>query len=242
MSSPQRNFWIAFYALGALVFAATTALPACSQAPTPEHETQSAALTISPGVTLSSATWWLIAADGTTKTGTVAVGTTKQVAVPPSALGLAPSTSYQLVVSGVASDGITGCSGSTSFTTNATGTLPMPASVTLACASPPDAGQLLLTNTVVNSCPVIDGVSANPASAVVGATMALAVTAHDPDSGPAVLTYQWMASSGTLTGATTSTPTFSCTAPGTVTITVAPSDGDANCGVNLPFTVSCTGP
>jgi hypothetical protein len=240
MSSPRRNFWIAFSALGALAIAATTT-PACSQAPTPEHETQSAALTISPGVTLSSATWWLIAASGTTKTGTVAVGSTHQVAVPPSALGLAPSTSYQLIVSGVASDGITGCSGSTSFTTNASGTLPMPASVTLACTST-DAGQLLLTNTVVNSCPVIDGVSADPASVVVGGTMSLGVTAHDPDSSPAALTYQWNASSGTLTGSTTASPTFTCTQAGTVTITVAPSDGDANCGVSLPFTVACTTP
>jgi hypothetical protein len=113
--------------------------------------------------------------------------------------------------------------------------------VTLSCASPPDAGQALLSANV-NSCPVIDGVSANPASVVVGQTMALGATVHDPDSGPAVLTYSWIASSGTLTGSTTSTPTFTCTQPGTVTITVAPSDGDSGCGVNLPFTVACTGP
>jgi hypothetical protein len=234
MSSPRRNFWIAFYALGALGIAVTTALPACSQAPTPEHETQSAALQISPGVNLTSASWWLIAPNGTTTTGTVSVGSSKTVSVILS--GLPSATTYQLIVSGVASDGITGCSGSKTFTT------PPPSTgvaVTLACTST-DAGQVLLTNTVVNSCPVIDGVSANPASVVVGGTMALGVTAHDPDSGPAALTYSWMASGGTLTGGTTSTPSFTCTQAGTVTITVSPSDGDANCGVSLPFTVSCT--
>jgi len=236
MSSPRRNFWIAFSSLGALGIAAATALSACSQAPTPEHEAQSAALTVSPGVTLTTATWWLIAPDGTTTTGTVSVGSSKTVLVVLS--GLPSATTYQLIVSGVDSDGVTGCSGSKTFTT------PPPSTgvaVTLSCASPPDAGQALLSANV-NSCPVIDGVSANPASVVVGQTMALGVTAHDPDSGPAVLTYSWIASSGTLTGSTTSTPTFTCTQPGTVTITVAPSDGDYGCGVNLPFTVACTGP
>jgi hypothetical protein len=236
MSSPRRKFRIAFNVFGALLVAATLALPACSPAPTPDHETQSAALTISPGVTLTSATWWLIAPDGTTTTGTVTVGNSKTVLVVLS--GLPTATTYQLVVSGVASDGLTGCSGSKTFTT------PPPSTgvpVALSCASPPDAGQALLT-THVNSCPVIDGVSANPASVAVGGTMALGVMAHDPDSGPAVLTYQWLASSGTLSGDTTSSPTFTCTQPGPVTITVAPSDGDPGCGVSLPFTVACTGP
>ena len=234
MSSPRRTFLFALSALGGLAVA-STALPACSPpSGSAEHEAQSAALTISPGVTLTSATWWLIAPSGTTTTGTVNVGSSKTVLVLLS--GLPAATTYQLVVSGVASDGITGCSGSKTFTT------PPPSTgvaVTLSCATPPDAGQALLT-TNVNSCPVIDGVSANPSSAKVGATMALGVMAHDPDSGPAALTYQWSASSGTLSGSTTASPTFICTQPGTVTLTVSPSDGDPGCGVNLPFTVACT--
>ena len=217
MSSPRRTFLSAFSALGALAVA-STALPACSPPSGPaEHEAQSAALTISPGVTLSSATWWLIAANGTTTTGTVAVGTTKQVAVPPSALGLAPSTSYQLIVSGVASDR-SPAARVRRFTTYATGIAPVPSAVTLSCAGPPDAGQSLVI-APVNSCAVIDGVSANPASANVGQTMALGMTAHDPDSGPAVLTYNWSSGSGSLTGSTTTTPTFTCTQAGSVTIT-----------------------
>ncbi len=240
MSSPRRNFWIAFSALGAIASAA--ALPGCSQTPTPtEREITSGALTISPGVTLTMATWWLIAPDGTTTAGTVSVGGTKIVSVAPSALNLALSTTYQLIVSGVASDGITGCSGSKTFTSAATMVQQMPIAVTLSCAGPPDAGQSLVT-AHVNSCPVIDGVSANPASANVGQAMALGMTAHDPDSGPAVLTYNWSSGSGSLTGSTTATPTFTCTQAGSVTITAAVSDGDPGCGVNLPFTVTCTGP
>lgn len=237
MSSPRRNFWIAYYLLGALAIVSATPLTGCSPATTAtEHDTQSAALTISPGVTLTSATWWLIAPDGTTTTGTVSVGTSKTVFV--ILTGLPASTTYQLIVSGVASDMVTGCSGSKTFTS------PIPSvgvSVTLACAGPPDAGQSLVT-ALVNSCAVIDGVSANPASANVGQTMALGMTAHDPDSGPAVLTYNWSSGSGSLTGSTTATPTFTCTQAGSVTITAAVSDGDPGCGVNLPFTVTCTGP
>ena len=117
----------------------------------------------------------------------------------------------------------------------------MPISVTLACATPPDAGQALVTTTV-NSCAVIDGVSANPSSAAVGTTMALQVMAHDPDSGPAALSYNWSSSTGSLTAGTTSTPTFTCTEAGTVTLIAAVSDGDSGCNVSLPFTVTCTGP
>jgi hypothetical protein len=234
MSSPRQNFWRAFCALGALVAGA------CSQATPPtERETQTGALTLPSGATLTSATWWLIAPDGTTTTGTVAVGSTKIVSVPASSLNLAPSTTYQIVVSGVASDGTTGCSGSKTFTSAATMMQPAPIQVTLTCASPPDAGQALVM-AHVNSCAVIDGVSANPGSVVVGNTMALAVMAHDPDSGPAVLTYSWTSDSGTLTGNTTASPTLTCTQAGTVNLNVGVSDGDAGCGVNLSFTVACT--
>ena len=69
----------------------------------------------------------------------------------------------------------------------------------MVCATPPAPGQALVTATV-NSCPTIDGVSASPSSAAVGSSMALQVTAHDPDSGPAVLTYAWSADGGTFSG------------------------------------------
>jgi hypothetical protein len=233
MSSPQQTFLFAFCALG-LAVASIAALPGCSQSgqPWPTTEFESRAAT---GFPISSATYWVIASNGTIpETGTVAVkAATVLVPLTPLPTGL----TYQLTVSGVAGDGgVTGCSGSSKPFTSVPS---VGITVTLTCASAPDAGQALLT-THVNSCPVIDGVSANPSSAKVGATMALGVTAHDPDSGPAVLTYQWLASSGTLSGSTTATPTFTCTQPGAVTITVSPSDGDPGCGVNLPFTVACT--
>src|SRR5215469_8052625 len=99
MSSPRRNFWLAFFPLGTLAIAASTAVSACSQATTPpaDQEEQSAALDISPGVSISSATWWLTAPGGTTVIGTgpVAVGKSDNVQVTPSPIVV--GTTYQLI-------------------------------------------------------------------------------------------------------------------------------------------------
>ena len=186
-----------------------------------EHE-RDIALQVSPGVTLSKANYWVIAPDGTVTTGTVAVGSSTTVLVP--IAGLPTGSGYQLIVSGLASDGLTGCSGSATFSspTPSTGVV-----IHLACAAPPAAGQLVVTCTL-NNCPIVDGVAAIPSAANVGGTMALQATAHNPDSGPAALTYGWSANGGALNASgTAATATFTCTQPGAFNITVAPSDGDA---------------
>jgi hypothetical protein len=229
MSASRQNSRIVFFSLCAL----GVAMMSCAE---PKTDAASIALQVSPGVTLSIANYWVIAPDGKVTTGTVAVGNSATVRVIIS--GLPTATGYQLIVSGLASDGITGCSGSATFNspTPSTGV-----AATLACAAPPAPGQALVTATV-NSCPVIDGVSASPSSVAVGGSMALQVTAHDTDSAPAALTYAWSADAGTLAGGTASTATFTCAEPGTFHISVAASDGDANCGVAQTFTVTCTEP
>lgn len=228
MSSRKRKFWVGLPASFALL--ATIALGACSQ---PATERQSGALTVDAGITLTSATFWTIAPDGTMTTGTVTVGGSSTVLVP--IRGLATGAGYQLIVSGVASNGVTGCSGSTTFS------VPAPSSgvpVTLQCGGP---GQGLVTATE-NICPLIDGVAADTASVNVGGSMALRVTAHDPDSGPRPLSYAWSASGGSLSANASATPTFVCTAPGAVTLTVTVSDGPADCNVTQSFDVTCTEP
>ncbi|HTB56601.1 MAG TPA: hypothetical protein VLC06_01945 [Polyangia bacterium] len=218
-----------YFALGALALA----MMSCAD---PRTEGASIAFQVSPGVTLSTATYWVIAPTGAVTTGTVSVGSSANVLVILS--GLPTATGYQLIVSGLASDMVTGCSGSATF--NA----PTPSSgvlVKLICAGPPAPGQALVTATV-NSCPIIDGFVANPSAAVIGGAMALQVTAHDPDSGPAALTYAWSADGGSLTGSTTAAATFTCAQTGTFHISVAASDGDATCGVAQTFAVTCTEP
>jgi hypothetical protein len=227
MSASQQNSRIVLFSLGALA----VAMMSCAEART---DGASIALQVSPGVTLSTASYWVIAPDGKVTTGTVAVGTSATVRVIIS--GLPTATGYQLLVSGLASDGITGCSGSATFNS------PTPSTgvpVTLVCAAPPAPGQALVTATV-NICPVIDGVAASPSSVAVGSSMALQVTAHDPDSGPAVLTYAWTADGGSLIGSAAAAAIFTCTQVGTFPISIAALDGDATCGVAQTFTVTCT--
>ncbi len=227
MSSSRRNIWIAILSAGSL------ALGSCSGTST---ERATSALQVSPGITVSSATYWIIAPNGTVTTGTVAVG--NSATVPVIVSNLPAGIGYQLIVSGVANDGVTGCSGSATF--NA----PAPSSgviVHLTCAGPPSPGQALVAATV-NVCPMIDDVEADPSEANVGASMALQVTAHDPDSGPAALAYAWSSDGGSLSAAATADATFSCAQVGTFNITVAASDGDSTCSVLQTFAVTCTEP
>jgi hypothetical protein len=229
MSSFQQKSRIVYFALAALAVATMS----CAD---PRTDGASIAFQVSPGVTLSAATYWVIAPDGTVTTGNVAVG--NSATVPVILSGLPTATGYQLIVSGLASDGITGCSGSATFNspTPSTGVI-----VKLTCGTPSSPGQALVTATV-NSCPIIDGFVANPSAAVIGGSMALQVTGHDPDSGPAALIYAWSADGGTLTGSTTPAATFTCAQAGTFHISVAASDGDATCGVAQAFAVTCTEP
>jgi hypothetical protein len=194
------------------------------------------ALEVSPGVTLSTASYDILAPDGHVTTGSVGVGDTTNVPVDVGPLPVA--TGYLLIVSGVASDGSTGCSGQTPF--DVTGGAPGTLVVHLTCGGPPSTGQLLVTGSV-NVCPLIDGVSAAPASARVGASMALGAPAHDADGQPAPLTYSWSATGGTLSSTSAPAPTFTCTAAGTAVVTVSVSDGDPGCVDQMSFNVTCSG-
>jgi hypothetical protein len=229
MKSLGPNSRIAFYSLAALALAS-----ACSEARTGRVEI---ALQIAPGVTLSSANYDILAPDGALTTGTVTVGSTSDV--PVSIAPLPVASGYQLIVSGVASNGTVGCEGTSSF--DVTDGNPTTIIVHLVCGQSPATGQLLVSGSF-NICPLIDGVSATPASANVGVPMALGVTAHDGDNLPSPRAYSWSASSGTLSATTGAAPTLTCTAPGTVTVTVTASDGDASCNDQMSFDVTCTEP
>jgi hypothetical protein len=87
-------------------------------------------------------------------------------------------------------------------------------------------------------CPTIDAISASPSSIEVGFSVALTAAASDLDNSPAPLAYAWSASSGTFGSATAANTTFTCTAPGVVTLTLVVSDGDCTDTGTVPIT--CT--
>jgi hypothetical protein len=192
------------------------------------------ALQISPGVTLLSAGYNVSGPGGFMATGMVNIGQTSDV--PVVLTGLPNGTGYNLMVSGTASDGITTCSGSAPFDVSAG--MMSTVVVHLVCRQPATAGAIGITGTT-NLCPIVDGLSANPASASVGGSIAIVATAHDTDTGPSPLALTWTASSGSVTGSG-SAVTYGCTAPGSVTIGVVASDGDSTCNDSLSFTVNCT--
>jgi hypothetical protein len=153
--------------------------------------------------------------------------------------GIPTGSPYSISLSGVSTDGSVTCSGASApfaVADNQTTTVP----VALACSGPtPESGTILVTATA-SQCPTIDGISLNPASVVVGGSLKLTAVARGPN--PTGLTYSWTASSGSLTNATSPIATFTCSTPGSPTITLTVSDGSdaAGCVAVQSVSVTCT--
>jgi hypothetical protein len=134
------------------------------------------------------------------------------------------SAMYQLTVSGTSTDGATVCTGSVgpfkvmnNKTTNV--------SVTLACRSAfPDAGYVQVNGSAFN-CATLSFVTVLPAEVTVGHSVALNASATGLN--PAALTYAWSASApgGMFSAPNSASTTFTCTAAGTVPVTLRVSDG-----------------
>jgi PKD repeat protein len=90
----------------------------------------------------------------------------------------------------------------------------------------------------VNICPVADGIAYNPPSAPVGGAIALSPLAADPDQGPSPLAYRWTVSSGRLDDSAAANPTLTCTAAGSVTVTLTVTDGA--CSDAVSAIINCT--
>ena len=148
--------------------------------------------------------------------------------------GIAPGTGYTLTLTGMSTDGLTNCAGSSATFSVAAGAA---TSVPLAidCHTGTKTGSVMVNGTI-NVCPNIDSVSANPP---VSNTIAVSSSASDPDSGPQPLSYSWTTTSGTLGSATAQNPTLTCTTPGTATLTLTVSDGDAGCATSFTLPLVC---
>jgi hypothetical protein len=190
-------------------------------------------LVVSPGVTVSTATYTIAGPNGFTSAGTVPVGDSPDVIVIISHLPVGQG--YELRVSGTASDSKTVCDGSATFSvTNSDATLSLV--VHLECAVP--AGDLNLAATV-NLCPAIDDLTAAPLNLTIGGVSHLSMLAHDSDAGPAALAYSWSANGVKLLNQTTTLLNFACSSLGEVTIAAAVSDGDTSCNDSSSVKVSC---
>jgi hypothetical protein len=193
-------------------------------------------LQLGNGASLASASYTITGPSGFSKTGSIDISKSNKLSAVIG--GLPAGSGFSITISATSSQQDT-CGGSASFNVQAGKTASV--TVSLACREAARTGSVMV-NGNLNLCPVVDGLGANPADVNVGGTIALSALAHDSDAGPSALTYAWTASAGTLSSATAKNPTFTCTAPGNVTIGLSVSDGDpaASCVDALTTTVSCS--
>lgn len=224
-----------FARIASLILAgAAIALAGCG---TPHDDADSGsigvALQIAPGIVLDSVSYQLTGPGSYLRTGTVNVAGSTVVAT--TIGGIPVGTGYAITLTATSKDGGTHCMGAGTFAVAAGATTAV--SVELVCHQGATTGSVLVNGTI-NVCAVIDGLSANPAEAQVGHTLALSSLAHDTDAAPAALTYHWTTSRGTLDDASLANPSFQCTTAGTATLTLSVSDGD--CGDAQSITVTCS--
>ncbi|HEY2901446.1 MAG TPA: PKD domain-containing protein [Polyangia bacterium] len=196
------------------------------------------ALQVAPGVTLTQASYSISGPGGFSQTGTINLANSSKIAATIAALPAGKG--YHLTLTATATDGTTACIGAADFDVIAHMTTAV--TIALDCHEAPRTGSAMVSGTI-NVCPVADGIGANPAEALVGSTLALTSAAHDTDSGPSPLAYKWSASAGTLSDPAAPNPTFTCTTPGTATVSLTVSDGDTTpgCANTISTQVTCTG-
>jgi hypothetical protein len=148
--------------------------------------------------------------------------------------GVSVGTGYSLTLTGTSTDGQTSCSGSSApFNVSAHATTNV--MVAIDCHTGAKTGSILVNGTI-NVCPNIDSVGSHPPT---GTAIAIFSAAHDADAAPQPLSYSWTTDSGTLDNATLQNPTLTCSAPGTVNLTLTVSDGDAPCNDSFALQVTC---
>ena len=194
-------------------------------------------LQLGSGATINTASYTVVGPNGFSKTGTIDLSQSTTISA--NIAGLPAGTGYTVTLSASTVDSGLSCSGSASFDVVAHQTTPVTVAVT--CKEAGKTGSVLV-NGALNICPVADGINASPSSLNIGGSVVVSGLAHDSDAAPAALSYQWTASSGTLSSATDANPTFTCTTAGTATLTLSVSDGDtaAGCSDSATTTITCS--
>ena len=193
----------------------------------------SASLTLSPTASLNTANYAISGPNAFKSAGSIDVSHSQTISA--TIGGIPAGDGYNVSITGTATDGVTTCSGSATFSITPKATTIL--SIKIQCREPARTGGVQINGTV-NVCPVVDAVGANPGEVMVGFASAISSAAHDSDGKPAALTYSWVASSGMLAGATTPNPTLNCTTVGASTLTLTVSDGD--CTDSGAVTVICS--
>jgi hypothetical protein len=208
-----------------LALGVTPLIDACSSDPQSDDGLEQAGslglqLQVAPGVTLNSVSY-TITGNGFTKTGTI--DTSNAPAISATIGGIPAGNGYKITLTATSVETLTTFTGSATFNVSAGKT----ASVTVRLLGKSESGNgSVLVNGSLNIGPVIDELTATPLSAFVGNKISLKALASDPDNGPSALSYLWSTSGGTLDTPSGASAKLTSSTPGTVTVTLAVSDGD----------------
>jgi len=212
------------------LLASTLALAGCSAAPETGDVNAAKPGEIGLGIDLGSSgiqsvDYVITGSAGFTKLGSVDVSKSSKVAT---RIGALPAgTGYTITLSADATDPPSTCSGSAGFDVTAGETTPV--DLTLQCVE---------INADLNTCPVIDGLSALPNQVALGGVITLSAEVRDPDSGPLPITYDWSTTAGVLAGSSP-TATLTCSTTGSATVTLTVGDGGSDCASSESVTVTC---
>jgi hypothetical protein len=134
-------------------------------------------------------------------------------------------------------DGQLSCHGSATFDVRRNATTQV--TLALLCRAAGDGPGTGIVRVVIDgvSCPELQvtSYSVSPLTASIGASISVSATTSPTDGG--AVTYAWTASSGTFAQADAPTTTYTCTAPGAATLTIAAMSGA--CRDAKSVTVSC---
>jgi hypothetical protein len=89
-----------------------------------------------------------------------------------------------------------------------------------------------------NICPGIDSIEVTPLETRVGTSITLRSSASDIDNAPQPLTSLWSTTLGSIAAPDQPNTTYTCTGPGTATITLTITDGDCPDTRSVPVTCS----
>ncbi len=201
------------------------------------------AFAIPGGDEIDSVTYTINTSTSTTPLATGSFNTMDKNATASLDVALPPTTGTQtdtVILTATTKNGLSCTTGTSSPFTVASG-VPSSVMLTLACGTgskPTVPGTIDITAnvTVADNCPSITSAVIAPDQTSVGSTVAVSATGFDSDSGD-VITFSW-APATNFAMPTVASTTYTCTLPGTQTITLSLTD-KAGCIAQVPLTINC---
>jgi hypothetical protein len=202
-------------------------------------------LTLPGGAQVSTVAWAIEGPNGAAtvvKNGTVNVQETGGVSF---LVGNIPAASgYLVALSAESVDGGLSCEGTAAFAVAPHAVTQV--TVQLGCNLASTGSHNTLVNGTSFDCAAWNAVTASPVETAIGSPVALTATATGPM--PGNLTYSWSAPSGFFGSASAANTSFTCSAPGPVTVTLVVGDGPVPAGSTCnsaldtdTVTITCTG-